>query len=182
VSGSWWALTLWAIFVFSTQAFKPLQLLDLATSFSVCRYVFRMSRSRSSFKVMGSRSRQQKKRPYAGLCSRWTQFNIPLHHIALLTKVYILTTTYGCPMCVVKEFTQCRVCLAVYMLVSTCCCTRPNVGAWVPSWKSECGRTSLRCVTHCGCGLVLWMLPTDYDCPVADPGGARAPLFLAKSI
>jgi len=31
--------------------------LDLATSFSVRRYIFRISRSRFSFKVMGPRSR-----------------------------------------------------------------------------------------------------------------------------
>jgi len=71
--GSWRHLTLTfdleSYFrIFSARAI-PLQWLDLAAAFSIWGYIFRISRSWSSFKVMGlrSRSRQQKSR-HAQVC------------------------------------------------------------------------------------------------------------------
>jgi len=63
VFGSWWHLTLtfdlesyFSIFLIQAIPFKWLY---LATSFSVWRYIFRISRSLFRFKVMGLRSRSR---------------------------------------------------------------------------------------------------------------------------
>jgi len=59
--------------IFQTQAI-PLQWLDLGTSFSVWRYIFRISRIHLNFNVMESikvkvKVTAAKMRPRAGLCS-----------------------------------------------------------------------------------------------------------------
>jgi len=50
----------WEFVFFEIQAI-PFECLDLATSFSVWRYIFKISRSRFSFKVMVPRSRSRER-------------------------------------------------------------------------------------------------------------------------
>jgi len=80
--GDIWPLTLRAVFVF----FQPRLYLHNATSFSARAYIFRISRSRFSFRVIGQRSRsQQQKIDHAQVCT-------PIGHSLILILVYQIHT------------------------------------------------------------------------------------------